>query len=105
MKHNPIEPIMSDKLANPIVNDQLEVIKNKLDFVIHVFGYDLVHTDFYFQVGKQGWHELRAKHRLNGDIVLGWGRSEPQATDMAFNDAWEVANSDPHASLNAILVA
>ena len=96
MKHNPIEPIMSDKLANPIVNDQLDVIKNKFDFVIHVFGYDLVHTNFHFRVTNQNWVELVASHRNHGETVLGWGRSELEATDRAFDDAWTVATHDPN---------
>lgn len=96
MKEHPSEPIMSNELANPIVNDQLEVIRFKFDFVIHVFAYDLVHTDFHFRVGAQNWVELVAKHRNRGETVLGWGRSELEATDMAFNDAWDVANNDPH---------
>jgi hypothetical protein len=96
MKDNQTELIISNELANPIVNDQLEVIKFKMDFVTHVFGYDLVHTDFHFRVGPQNWVELVARHRNRGETVLGWGRSELEATNMAFNDAWDVASHDPH---------
>jgi diphthamide biosynthesis methyltransferase len=92
MKEHLSEPIRTNTLTTPLTNGE-DIITTKFDFVTRIFGYDLVYVDFYFQVGKQDWVELRAKHHLHGDRIIAWGRSELEATDKAFDEAWELASS------------
>lgn len=80
----------------PLINDEHDIIADRYEFIVTIFGHDMEYRDFRFVTLDDGYVNMVADHRNYGEICIGHGWTEEKAEVGAFNRAWEIYCNHPY---------